>query len=273
MSVGGRSVAWSGSEALLGGGPAAIQKRAPKGCGDAVSLPEAKSSARELTFELEALLEASDAEQRDSAWEAFVRRYSRLLLHTVHSHSRGYDDAMNRYVFVLDRLREDDCRRLGLYVADGRSAFSTWIVVVVNRLCVDYARGLYGRDRRAGGDDPDSGQPLDNPRSDPNTARRRLVDQVWADVDLSRLVDASSRSPDRRVRERELKEALKQAVQELESRDRLLLQLKFEEEMTAREIAAVMKYPSPFHVYRRMRTLMRKLRERLNDRGVRGPRP
>ena len=84
-------------------------------CGEqAASLPAARSDTRALSLELDKLLNAADPEEKDAAWQAFVLRYSRLLLHTVHSHSRGYDDAMDRYALVLERLRQDDCRRLRL---------------------------------------------------------------------------------------------------------------------------------------------------------------
>jgi RNA polymerase sigma factor (sigma-70 family) len=197
-----------------------------------------------LSRELDKLLSAADSEEKDAAWQAFVRRYSRVLLHTVHSHSHTYDGAMDQYAFVLERLRKDDCRRLRLYLADGRTTFPTWLVVVANRLCVDYARQLYGRQRET------------KTREDtaPETAivRQRLVDQIWADVDLGGLQDVYSRDPERRLRESELKEALAGATRDLEPRDRLLLQLKFEEGMSAREIAETMRY---------------------SDRGITGPTP
>ena len=235
-------------------------------CGEqAASLPSAKSDTRALSLELDKLLKAADPEEKEAAWQGWVRRYSRLLLHTVHSHSRNHDDAMDRYAFVLERLRQDDCRRLRLYLADGRTTFPTWLVVVTNRLCVDYARQLYGRERES--------KTKEDTARETTIARQRLVDQIWADVDLAGLQDVSSRDPERRLRESELKEALAGATRELEPRDRLLLQLKFEEGMSAREIAETMRYPSPFHVYSKLRSLMRELRRTLSDRGIRGPTP
>ena len=163
-------------------------------CGEeAASLPAAKSDTRALSLELDKLLNAADPEEKDAAWQAFVLRYSRLLLHTVHSHSRGYDDAMDRYTLVLERLRQDDCRRLRLYLADGRTTFPTWLVVVTNRLCVDYARQLYGRERET--------KTKEDTARETTIARQRLVGQIWADVDLGGLQDVSSRDPERRLRE------------------------------------------------------------------------
>ena len=243
----------------------AFRRRSAERVEQAAPLPAAKSDTRALSLELDKLLNAADPQEKDAAWQAFVRRYSRLLLHTAHSHSRSYDCAMDRYAFVLERLRHDDCRRLRLYLADGRTTFPTWLVVVTNRLCVDYARQLYGRKRAT--------KTKEDTARETTIVRQRLVDQIWADVDLGGLQDVSSCDPERRLRESELKEALAGATRELQPRDRLLLQLKFEEGMSAREIAETMRYPSPFHVYGRLRSLMRELRRTLSDRGIGGPTP
>jgi DNA-directed RNA polymerase specialized sigma subunit len=55
--------------------------------------------------------------------------------------------------------------------------------------------------------------------------------------------------------------------------DRLLLRLRFEGDMTAREIALLLNLPTPFHVYRRLNALLEQLRESLNRRGIQGPDP
>nr|MBA3521296.1 RNA polymerase sigma factor SigF [Gemmatimonadales bacterium] len=61
------------------------------------------------------------------------------------------------------------------------------------------------------------------------------------------------------------------AIGELEPRDRLLLTLRFEQELSAREIAGLMGLATPFHVYRRLNRICEGLRERLSGNGS-GPR-
>ena len=41
------------------------------------------------------------------AWEAFAREYTALLLHVARSTSRGRDEAMDAYTYLLERLSED----------------------------------------------------------------------------------------------------------------------------------------------------------------------
>src|SRR5690348_7962664 len=100
-----------------------------------------------MTAELERLLEAHTEAARREAWAEFIQVHHRLLIHVARSTSgqRDEDAAMDAYTFILDRLRENDFRRLRAFVADGRSTFVTWLVVVTKRLCIDFARARYGR--------------------------------------------------------------------------------------------------------------------------------
>lgn len=84
-------------------------------------------SPLKLPPEVSRLLEAVDEEAFEAAWMQFLKRYSNLLLHTVHSRSDGYDSAMDRYAFILEGLRGSDCQRLRRYEADGRGRFTTWL--------------------------------------------------------------------------------------------------------------------------------------------------
>ena len=208
------------------------------------------------------------AATRGAAWSAFLEEYSRLLLHTAHSVSASRDDAMDAYAHVLDQLRDQDFRRLRAYAADPRSRFTTWLVVVARRLCVDLYRARHGRDRH---DPRDDRQPDDGP--DDHRARRRLADLTAADVDVDTISDERSVRADAGMLEAELQSALAAAVGELPPADRLLLKLRFDDGLTASEIARAFRLPTPFHVYRRVNALLAGLRGALRDRGVEGPCP
>src|SRR5262249_41817793 len=98
-----------------------------------------------LPAELSQLLAAAEPQGAEGAWGEFVHAHSRLLLHVARSMAKDHDDAMDRFAYLLEQLRRDDCRRLRGFVADGRSKFTTWLVVVARRLCLDYDRRRYGR--------------------------------------------------------------------------------------------------------------------------------
>ena len=63
--------------------------------------------------------------------------------------------------------------------------------------------------------------------------------------------------------ERDREAAVSRILRELHPSDQLLLRLRFEEGLTAREIAPLLGLPSQFHVYRRIETVCGMVRARL----------
>lgn len=184
------------------------------------------------------------------AWEPFVAEYSDLLLRVATGLGTDYDAVLDRYAYMLDELRRDDCRRLRRFVADGRSTFSTWLAVVARRLCLDHYRRRYGRLRGAA-EAPAGALGLAARRQ----WRRRLSDLAGALTDVASVEDPSAADSDELLDARQRRDRLAQAVTVLPADDRLLLQLRFEQEMTGREIATLLGLPTPFHVYRRLEAL------------------
>lgn len=206
-----------------------------------------------MSAELSRLREARTEAARDEAWTEFIRVHHRLLLHVARSGARDEDAAMDAYAFILDGLREEDFRRLRAYAADGRSTFVTWLVVVAKRLCIDFGRHRYGRaDRRA-----------ETASTDQEQLRRRLIDLAGAELDLAAIPDPSESTPETLFDDAALRQALHDAITELEPRERLLLALRFEDELTAERIATTLQMPSSFHVYRQLNRILGKLRRRL----------
>jgi RNA polymerase sigma factor (sigma-70 family) len=211
------------------------------------------------------LLDASDPSGREAAWAEFVAIHSRLILHVARSFHGDHDAAMDRYAQVLEQLRRDDFRRLRTYAADGRSEFSTWLVVVAQRICQDHRRSRYGRFRPAEGDSATQEEEW--------AARRRLVDLISADVDLSSLGDHKAGDPEDKLRLADMYQALESALTLLEPRDRLLVKLRFEDDLPMPEVAQSLGFPTRFHAYRRLSRVLEDLRRALERSGVRDAAP
>jgi RNA polymerase sigma factor (sigma-70 family) len=219
---------------------------------------DASRNAAGLPPELVRLLQSHESVQADAAWDRFLASYHKLLLYAIRTTERDRDLVMDCYAYVLEQLRADDYRRLRGFVAGGRAKFSTWLVTVTCRLVLDHKRSRYGRDR---------------PTSDARAAerletRRRLVDLVDSAVDVSELNDPNATDPDTRLCEDERRAALRAALGEQPGRDQLLLSLRFQDDRSAREIADIMGFPSPFHVYRRLKAVLARLRSVLEARGI-----
>lgn len=214
---------------------------------------------------LSRLLAEPDLEARDDAWSEFVRQHSRLLLHVARSFGGGHDAAMDRYTYVLEQLREDDFRRLRTYSADGRSEFSTWFVVVAQRLCLDYYRAKYGRVRAVGADTAS--------HAAERAARKRLVELVSAEIDLAELESPAVPLIEDALQEAQTYQALENALALLEPRDRLLVKLRFEDDLPMPEVARNLGFPTRYHAYRRLRVVLAQLRQALERSGVRDATP
>jgi RNA polymerase sigma factor (sigma-70 family) len=169
---------------------------------------------------------------------------------------------MDAYADLLEQLRCDDFRRLRAYTVRSRCKFTTWLVVVARRLCLDRLRQRYGRRHGTG-----------HQSHEAHGVRRRLVDLLAEELDVSELADPADDNPETRLRSSELGGALTEALTALDPRDLLLLKLRFEEGLAAREIGQVMGFATPFHVYRRLNTLLAQLRTALARRGVRDSEP
>jgi RNA polymerase sigma factor (sigma-70 family) len=211
---------------------------------------------------LASLLHATDDGSRDRAWAAFLEQYSALIIRAARGMGGDVDSGMDRYAYVIDQLQHGDFRRLRGYVADGRGLFTTWLVLVVRRLCLDEHRHRYGRSQSVGSESRDR-----------QAMRRRLLDLVGSELDIGEIDLPSEVNPDATLRGRELREVLAQAVASLETRDRLLLRLRFEDERAVPDIARILRFPSVASAYRRLESVLGVLRRKLVTAGVRDSQP
>jgi RNA polymerase sigma factor (sigma-70 family) len=194
----------------------------------------------------------------DESWAEFAREYSTLLLHVARSSSSSRDDAMDAYAYLLERLSENDYRRLRAYTANPNTKFTTWLVIVARRICIDHNRLKYGRLRE-----------VESVRERERlVSRRRLEDLADRWEGGGDVADENTIQPDRAVEAAELSAQLASAVSALASGDQLLIRLRFEDGLSAAEIADLLRFPSQFHVYRRINALLDTLRASLRARGI-----
>jgi RNA polymerase sigma factor (sigma-70 family) len=209
--------------------------------------------------EVSALFAADGEQSREAAWQDFLVCYSLLIRHTAAQLGGDYDVTMDRYAFVLEQLRQNDFRRLGSFQSGGSARFSTWLVVVVRRLCLDHHRRLFGRSASSGS--------TDRSASELRYRRRQLAELPTDTDDLDRHPDSVRASVTTEFSVRERGQVLGRAVEELDPVDRLLLRLRFEEDLPAREIALRLGFASQSQVYRRLDALLSTLRNRLRGAG------
>lgn len=206
---------------------------------------------------LHALVSAPDAATQERAWTGFLAAYSDIILYVARALGGDHDAIMDRYAFALDALRRDDCRRLRGYASDGRASFSTWLAIVVRRLCLDEYRSRYGRAQGAG-----------EASAEQRAARRNLTDLVSTELGIELVETSAEQAPDAVLGRRELREALGRALGLLDPSDRLILRLRFEDDLSVPEIARVLAQGSPFRIYRRLDKVLAMVRSSLTAVGI-----
>ena len=222
----------------------------PQGLGGPASVPP----------ELADLLAAADEAAKTLAWDRFLSTFGDLILRSARSVNRDHDAAMDAYAHVLERFRTDDFARLRKFTGGDSDNLSRWLVVVSRRICLDLHRQRYGR-------------PREHTPERERLARKRLVDELWEKRKPPDLPDPRAADPEIELRREELGVALKEALHALEPTEQLLLLLRFDNQLSARRIAEILDYPSPFHVYRRLNGLFARIREQLEGRGFTEPEP
>jgi RNA polymerase sigma factor (sigma-70 family) len=216
---------------------------------------------RSLPESVRALLDSSG--NSDAAWGAFVAEYTRILLHVVKLMPGDRDERMDAYTRILESLRANDYRKLRGYAVMPHSSFTTWLVVVAKRICIDYNRSKFGR----------GGEAMSRARLERRATRHRLEDLLTGAGDPEILPLADGEQADTRTRERDLMAAVASVLSSLPPADRLLISLRFKDNLSAAEIARLLREPSALSVYRRIGKLLAKLRSALALRGIDGPLP
>jgi RNA polymerase sigma factor (sigma-70 family) len=207
------------------------------------------------------LLRASDSVEREAAWEELISRHTRLLLAVARSFRGGHDEVMERYTYILGKLRESDFHRLRTFDENAGASFSTWLAGAARRLCLDHHRSLYGRQRAT----------LAADRTEESRSfRRSLVHSLGVEIDTELLPDSATLTADAQAVMAERDSLLAAELIRLTPRERLMLALRFEDGLSASRMARTLGLRTPFHVYRQLNSVLARLRAALIARGLDG---
>jgi RNA polymerase sigma factor (sigma-70 family) len=209
-------------------------------------------------IELSRLLHATEIPDREAAWEGLIARHTRLILSVARSFGGDNDAIMERYAYVLGKLRENEFRRLRAFDANAGATFSTWLTVTARRMCLDLHRARFGRHRAEHSNDKTTIL---------RAARKALGSSFFGDVDAD-TISTEDVQADAKIIRAHRDECLRDALTRLTPRERLLLTLRFEDDLSAPRIAALVGLPSAFHVYRRLNSILASLRKRLTSQGI-----
>lgn len=246
----------------------------------------------------------------EAFWKTFLDRYSNFLFYQVRRFGFDYDEAMERFVYVLERLAENDLARLRkIRTLDEKGTFKGWLATACDRLCLDWLRSIEGREYtlKAVRDLPEMTQRIlklhffegmraseireelerecQQPVSLIDVLDRleeifgrlsgrscwRLLHRLGGDreapleEELLEALAAGSGSPEGSIRDRETEEILEEVMAVLTSQERLVLQLRFEEHLSAGKIGRALGLEE-VRVRSLLRTSLSKLRREMEER-------
>jgi RNA polymerase sigma factor (sigma-70 family) len=98
------------------------------------------SSVRELILRM-----SSNGTAR--AWAQFLDVYAPTIMTVVSQYAPTADRANDCFQYICEKLCENKCHRLLQFNHDRGAEFRTWLIAIVNNLCIDWHRINYGRQR------------------------------------------------------------------------------------------------------------------------------
>lgn len=234
------------------------------------------------------------------AWEEFLRRFSKLILKVIWKYENDYDKVMEAYLFICEKLTYNNFAVLRKYRDDFDHAspkFITWLMAVTKNICVDLYRKSNGRRRY-----PKSIQRL--PREDRlffelyywkglpmteiaetlglnngikgnaisdklNTINDALIRTPKTPEVVKTIVfDESTFPVNNDLEESDPTAEMEKWIEELPVTEKIILRLRFWENLSAREIAEILDIEPYVKVYTMINSSLKKLRVKKERDGI-----
>ncbi|HED08370.1 MAG TPA: sigma-70 family RNA polymerase sigma factor [Ignavibacteria bacterium] len=237
-------------------------------------------------------------EEHDVDWKEFLRRFSNLILKVIWQLEKDKDEVMNKYLVVCTKLAENKFSILRKYIENHTQKspkFTTWLVVVVRNICIDEHRAMHGRkrfpkallalselDRKVfelyfwkGYSEEEIGNIIN--KNDKTILISESIALIEKSLKRSRDYIYNNNSPVKTIRyddeklyaeyeerndSNESEKLLEKWLSELNETERLIIRLKFWEDLSVKEIAGILKTLSEQKIYSIIRKAFETLREK-----------
>ncbi len=230
--------------------------------------------------------------EADSGWIQFLDSYSALLRNIVHQYENDESQAQECFEFVCAKLSDNSFRRLTAFNPNGPAKFRTWLTAVAANLCIDWRRSVYGRfstpnvirglpeidqvvfdcfyhqgmtrqeclhvlkTRFPKITDPQISEIkasihtvlTSKQRWQLSTTRHRTVSIDGPEESIA----ADEKGPEALLQSEQVRERLQKAMSRLEPKQRLFLQLRYQQDLTLEEVARLTGLKDPFQARRKI---------------------
>jgi RNA polymerase sigma factor (sigma-70 family) len=163
------------------------------------------------------------------AWQNFILQYSNFIYRAIIQYTDDYDEKMTVFLHVLEKLQEDRFARLRHFAF--KAKLSTWLTVVARRLALDFLRAKYGRDF--------------------GLKKIRVV-SIDGEPDYTRILadlatpETALVAAERQEQRHHLEEGLSRALDVLDDRERLAVQLVYFQGMRINEVGRLLTLPAAY---------------------------
>lgn len=251
-------------------------------------------------------------QDHERAWDEFLKEFAPLILQVVHLFERDLDRIDDCFVFVCEKLKRDNLKRIRRFDISGAASFPTWLRAVVRNLCLDWRRKRFGRPRlyRSIARLPEREREIfrcvhqqglgENETFHtlkalyPALTRVQLAEglthiehalsshQEWllttrrprmetlsrsprnsSETGSEREIPASGPDPEEQASQHEYLTALRQALSRLTTQQRLLVRLRYEQELSLEQIARLTQMETPLKVQRALYKAIETIREEM----------
>jgi len=241
------------------------------------------------------------SDRAPDAWSPSSETYAGLIYQAVGFFERDADHAADCFLYACEQLCNNQFRRLRAFRADGPAKFTTWLRAVVRNLCLDWHRKEFGRQRifqsiarlpaleqdvyrcvyEDGMRREQTRQTLQAryPALDLEAACARIEQnltprQIWllsvqrpqrraapepALDDLA--IPDGAPGPEMLAVQGQQRARLSRALARLPDGDRLLIRLRFDEDLTLQQVAQTLGLPDAQTADRRIREVLARLRQ------------
>ena len=95
-------------------------------------------------------LNEQSGNNKEELWKEFLHRFTKLILKIIWQVEKDKDRVMDKYLWVCTKLAANNfyiLRKFNEGSKDRTPKFTTWLVAVVRNLCIDEHRSTFGRKR------------------------------------------------------------------------------------------------------------------------------
>jgi RNA polymerase sigma-70 factor (ECF subfamily) len=184
----------------------------------------------DVSFNESELLKGCVSGKKES-WTLFVKQYNKLLYHTIYKTLRvngrptDPDDINDLFQEVFTSFCENNCKKLRAYDPQKGVKLSSWLRMITVRMTIDHLR-----------------------KSKPVASLDALS------------VEPSQAGGQEGLLDEEAMELLREVIEQLSTKDKLLIELFYMKELPPEEIAQILKI-SPGALYTRKNRVLEKMRK------------